>query len=342
MQVGNPRLSDFFLLHPLRPSSILPPMSKQLLTNSRLRAFRTCARLHSLRYIKGWQVVRTSEALRVGSLVHLGLEAWWTGKDPMVAVAGRAIDAYEQAKVEEMLLAYANRWGADRDLYEVLGIELEFRAPLLNPETMAESRTWELAGKLDGLLRRKSDGRVLVMEHKTTQDDISDEASDYWLGLAMDGQISQYILGAESMGHKVDEVLYDVLRKPAIRPLTATPPESRKYKADGSLYANQRDRDESPEEYRMRLREVLADPKYLARHSVPRTLGQMEEFLFDAWEQSSIMRESERLDRAPRNPEACNRMGRCAFWQVCSTGSKPEDFPADYIKSEKVNPELEV
>ena len=323
-----------------------------LLTNSRLRAFRTCARLHSLRYIDGWQVVRTSEALRVGSLIHLGLEAWWTTPvesheddrlaNAFFAVKGKAIDGFEQAKVEEMLRAYDSKWCDSFEVYEVIGIETEFRAPLLNPETMAASRTWELAGKVDGIVRRRADGRVLVLEHKTTQDDISDAASDYWLSLAMDGQISQYVLGVEALGHKVDEVLYDVLRKPAIRPLTATPMESRKYKADGSLYAAQRAVDETPDEYRARLREVLMDPKYLARQSVPRTLGQVEEFMFDAWQQSAVMRESERLKRAPRNPEACHRMGTCSFWRVCSTGATPADFPEDYIRTVNKNPELEV
>ena len=140
----------------------------------------------------------------------------------------------------------------------------------------------------------------------------------------------------------VHHVLYDVLRRPAIRPLQATPAESRKYKADGTLYANQRDRDETPDEYRARLRECLADPKYLARRSIPRMESQIADFLFDAIQQSASMRESARLGRAPRNPDACHRMGTCSFWGVCSTGSSPADFPADYIRAKNVNPELEV
>lgn len=321
-----------------------------LLTASRLRSYRTCSRYHFLRYVEGWRPTRTSEALRIGSLIHLGLEAWWTTPtdsheddrlaNAFFAVAGKAFDGFEQAKVEEMLRAYDARWCDSFEVYEVLGIETPFNAPLLNPETMHPSRTWTLAGKMDGVIRRRSDGRILVLEHKTTVEDITYDSQDYWAALAMDGQISQYVLGAESLGHKVDEVLYDVLRKPMIRPLLATPVESRKYKADGTLYANQRDRDETPDEYRARLREVLADPKYLARHSVPRTLGQVEEFLYDAILQSASMRESARTGRSFKNPEACHRMGTCSFWSVCSTGSTPDTFPADFVKHEDVNPEL--
>ena len=48
-----------------------------LLTSSRMRAFRDCPRLHRYLYVEGWRPVRDSEALRFGTLFHLGLEAWW-------------------------------------------------------------------------------------------------------------------------------------------------------------------------------------------------------------------------------------------------------------------------
>lgn len=313
-----------------------------LLTPSRLRAFRECQRLHHLRYVEGWQVVRTSEALRVGSLVHLGLEAWWrTGlTDAIAAVQGKALDAFEQGKVEEMLIAYDRRWSSERDAYEVLGIEVEGRAPLLNPATWKASRTWTLAGKVDLILRRRSDGRVLVCEHKTTTESIEDPTSHYWSRLSMDHQISAYTVLAEAMDYEVNEILYDVIRRPLLRPLLATPEEKRSYKKDGTLYANQRDRDETPEEYRRRVRDSMTETEHCFRRAVPRMESQIADFLFDATAQSQTMRESARLGRAPRNPDACHRFGECPFFQVCSTGSSPADFPEDFIKSEKVNPEL--
>lgn len=54
----------------------LPP----LLTSSRLRCFRTCARLHHLTYVEGWRPKTEPEYFRIGTLIHSGLEAWLSGK----------------------------------------------------------------------------------------------------------------------------------------------------------------------------------------------------------------------------------------------------------------------
>lgn len=319
-----------------------------LLTNSRLRTFRECPRKHQFAYVEGWKPTVTGEALRIGSLIHLGLEQWWAAPDEQarqfshLAVEGLAIDPFEQAKIEEMLRFYDQRWTDERAQYEVLAVESEFRAPLLNPETGGVSRSWTHAGKIDAVVRRRSDGRVLVVEHKSTVTDVRGDDADYWTMLSIDPQISGYVIGAESLGHQVDEILYDVLVKPSIRPLKATPVEARKFTKDGRLYTAQREFDETPDEYRVRLQETIASDmdRYYARRSVPRSNSQIQDFQFDAWQQAATMRESERLGRAPRNPDACLRMGRCPYWLLCSTGGKPEDYPADFVKTDTVNPEL--
>lgn len=328
------------------------PKEHALLTASRLRAFRTCARLHQFRYVEGWRPREASEALRFGSLFHVGLEAWWTAAanpaagpldSALAAVAFRGADLFEQARVEELLRGYDAAWRADVSAYEVLGVEVAYRAPLMNPATnLARSRTWQLAGKIDAIVRRREDGRVLVVEHKTTGDEIASDADSYWSTLALDHQISGYVLGAEALGHQVDEILYDVAKKPGIKPLKATAPDARKYTKDGRLYANQREADESPEEYRARLRaEIESDrPRYFRRRTIPRTESQIRDFLYDAWQQGRSMHEMAKEGFAPRNPEACHRFGTCAFWLVCSTGTHPSEHVNDYDHNENVNPEL--
>ena len=329
-----------------------PSKGPALLTATRLRTFRTCARLHHYRFVEGYAPRQVSDALRFGILFHLGLEAWWIAvgegrdeplHDAILAVSGRAADPYEQVRVEEILRGYDHRWKSAIADYDVLGVEVTYRAPLLNPATnLSRSRTWQLAGKIDALVRRRTDGRVLVVEHKSCGEEIASEVDPYWSTLALDHQISGYVLGAESLGHKVDEILYDVARRPGQRPRRATPPESRKYRKDGTLYANQRDADETPAEYRRRVRaDIEKDPeRYFQRRAVPRTESQLRDFLFDAWQQGRSMRELERAGYAPRNPEACFRFGACAFWQVCSTGSHPSDFHHDFEELTNVYPEL--
>ena len=85
------------------------------------------------------------------------------------------------------------------------------------PWTLAipHSRTFRHVGIIDGLAVLK-DGRTAVVEHKTTGEDISPSA-DYWTRLRFNGQLFLYVLAARANGWDVDTVVYDVIRKPAIR-----------------------------------------------------------------------------------------------------------------------------
>jgi len=69
---------------------------------------------------------------------------------------------------------------------------------------------------------------LLVVEHKTTMLDIG-PGSDYWRRLTLDNQVSNYLRGAKSLGFETSSVLYDVVRKVALRPYEATPEEARAY-----------------------------------------------------------------------------------------------------------------
>lgn len=312
-----------------------------LLTNSRLKASRACQRLHEYEYVLWWRLAVEPETLRFGSLFHDGQEAWWgwTPEAPVgrlaaafEAVSGEA-DPFDRVRAEELLRGYDARWGAEP--YEVLAVEREFRAPLRNPETGAVSRTWTLGGKLDVVVRDLRTGRVLLVEHKTSSEDIT-PGSEYWRRLRMDGQVSVYYVGAAALGFDVEGCLYDVIGKPTIRPLKATPVEERKYtkptKAEpvSRLYANQREADETPEEFRARLvGDIAANPAaYFQRGEVVRLESEMTDALHDVWQLGRQIRESELAHRAPRNPDACVRFGRtCPFFGVCTGEESLEDNP---------------
>jgi hypothetical protein len=320
-----------------------------LLTISRLRTWRDCKRKHRLVYLDGWRPRREDEALSFGRLAHEGLEAWWTAPAnqrliaALARIRGRAQDLYQEAAVQELLRAYDLKWAGAMEAYEVLAVEATFTAPLINPETGAASRTFQLAGKVDGVVRERATGRVLLVEHKTTSEPIDDPTATYWRRLAMDGQVSHYFVGAESLGFQVEGCLYDVLLRPRMKPLKATPPESRKYTKDGRLYAAQRETDESPDEYAARLREDIeaAPAKYFQRREVPRTEDDLRDYLFDAWAEARTLRESELAGRAPRSPEACFRFGVCPFFEHCANGLRLEDAPDLFERVGDVHPELE-
>lgn len=319
----------------------------RLLTSSRLKDARACQRLHRLVYTSGYRPVTDAAALRFGTLFHRGQEPWWLawkscGEERLAlalqAVAGEA-DPFDLVRAEELLRGYHFRWAAEP--YEVLAVEVPFETELRNPISGASSRTWRLAGKIDAIVRDTRDGRILVVEHKTSSEDIS-PGSEYWRRLRMDGQVSVYYEGARSLGFDVAGCLYDVIHKPTIRPLLATPEESRKYKKDGTLYAAQRDQDETPEEFRARLVESIAEKPeaYFARGEVVRLEAEMSDALFDIWQLGQQIRESELADRAPRNPDACVRFGRtCPFFGVC-TGTESLDDATLFTCSTIVHPEL--
>lgn len=315
------------------------------LTNSRLKTARACQREHQYRYELGYVPTVEAAALRFGTLIHLGLEAWWLAppEERLEAALGKLAraeaDPFDRVRAEVMLGGYHFRWRDEP--YEVLAVEAQFDTPLINPGTGAPSRTWRLSGKLDVILRDLRDGQKRSMEHKTSSEDVT-PGSVYWKRLRMDGQISVYFDGAKSLGHEVAGCVYDVLAKPAIRPLKATPVGSRKYKANGEIYANQREQDETPEEFRIRLVETItADPAgHYQRGEVVRLENEIEEARYDTWQIAQQIQEALRMERYPRNPDACVRYGRtCPYFDVCTGGAALED-EALFARLENVHPEL--
>jgi len=311
----------------------------ELLTESRAQTARRCLREEHLRYREGIvPVLSMVEALRIGTLGHHALEAWWrASRDERFERAMQAIEAFatpdsnpfELVAIEELIRGYDVRWG-DEPL-EAIGVELEFRAPLRNPDTGAASRTFQLAGKIDVLLR--SQQRTLIMDHKFSGEEIG-PGSVFWARLRMGGQSSGYIRGAEALGHPdVDGFIYDVIRKPSLRPHKATPVAERKYtqpkidKKTGAvlepprLYAAQREQDETPAEYRERVREDIATSpdKYYQRATVVRLEEQLREHDRELWLLSQTLLATRRLGIAPRNTDACARYGSvCNYFSVCA------------------------
>ncbi len=361
-------------------------MSYRLLTVSRMRSFRACRRMHHYRYELGLRPVREEEgALHFGSAVHLALEHWWkaTGEGDYSGALQRALDAlegqmdsvYELARARAMMAAYHERWRRHQADFEVLGVEVEFWTDVLNPENLFDehgrvtdkrlgvSRTWRHAGKIDAIVRINGD--VWIVEHKTTSENIADQAAEYWSRLLMDQQVSLYFLGAESvpeLNERVAGCLYDVLRKPGERPGTVplldehgvkivldehgnrvlTKAGKPRQSGDKKLGYTLQKRDETPAEFEARCAKSIAeDPTaYLERRPVERTETQIIEFWWDAWHQGVTMRDvansatKHGTKAVTRNPEACFKWGRrCPYWEACATGIDPEERPDLFEKT---------
>lgn len=347
-------------------------MRSNLLTSSRLKTARKCKREHRIKYELGYRPVHDADELFFGILVHLALEAWWLAQkngQGLVALElalsrlrAAICDPFDRARAEAMMCGYDTRWADEAARYEVLGVELKFRTVVINPETNAESRTWELGGKLDVLLRERTTGRVVIMEHKTSSEDVS-QGSTYWRKLRMDGQISIYFDGAASLGFgDVDRCLYDVLGKPQHRPsqVSILDGEGLKIvldaqgqrvrtktntwrqtpdKAEGWVLQT---REETPLEYRDRCEAAIAEnpDKYFSRGEVVRLEAELADSRADIWALGKELREGELAGRAQRNPDACQRnSSMCSFFDVC-TGAASLDDPRLFTHEHNVHPEL--
>jgi hypothetical protein len=254
----------------------------------------------------------------------------------------------DRARLRALGILYHARWNGER--IKVLDVEREYRAPLVNPSTGFESQTWERAGKIDAigqLLVASADlpaESVVIVEHKTTSSDIS-PGSMYWRALTIDSQLSHYVAAGKALGHDVAGCVYDVVAKPKLERKLATPEDERKYTvaveakpAKGKrpareavpsrLYANQRETDETLDEYEARLlAHMQADPdRYVRRATIVRLEEDLAAAALDDWQTARLMREAEVEKRWPRNPDACLRYQRpCDYLPLCAREASEDD-----------------
>lgn len=201
-------------------------MSTSLYTSSRLKVLRQCLRLHYFRYVLGVQTP-TSEKAHFGTVAHKALEHWllaWKRGEldarlpaAVAVIRAASVSEYDRARLLAIITAYHLRWKDEP--WEILAVEVEFRYQLGGDL---------IGGKIDAIIRNTVDGRVYVLEHKTTGLDAS-AGSSYWDRLSIDSQVSIYVDGATVLGHDIAGVVYDVLQRPQHEPLLATPPEKREY-----------------------------------------------------------------------------------------------------------------
>ncbi|MGE0191984.1 MAG: PD-(D/E)XK nuclease family protein [Planctomycetota bacterium] len=310
----------------------------QVLTHTRLATFRACPRRHYLRYELGLRPETTGFALKVGSAFHRAIEAVAKGSDPEAAIAQGLDDPYDLALVAAMFDGHQRRWAGAG--LEVLASEVPFDLPLVNPATGAPTPIWRLGGVIDAVVRLP-DGRLALLEVKTTSRDFAPGA-DYWLRLHLDSQLSIYVIAARELDFQVETVLYDVTRRPALRPLKATPEAARKFTKAGALYANQRDRDETPEEFAARIAaDIAAKPEhYFARIEIARLDQDLEECRRDLWIQQQAVRACQRGDAWYRNPGACFEPFACDYLAVCQHRDLHSQTPIGFVRSDCVHPEF--
>ena len=279
------------------------------------------------------------------------LEAALSAVDAFVGQAPDESRALMAGKCRGLLVGYHARW-ADAE-YLPVAVERVVQADLWNPETGRKSRSFTLAGKIDLTVAFRD--RVVLMDHKTTSEDIADPNAPYWRQLIVEGQPSHYMLLEWLNGRKVDDAVWDVVRKPTISPKLLPKAEARaaavthdyfgRRLADESILAlNAEKPRESLEMYEARLAHdcTLARPEwYFQRRSVPRLDGELHEYAVELWEHGQEILHARNTGRHARNSGACMNYGRpCVFLGLCCGHSTVDS--GDWAYKKQVHSELDI
>jgi hypothetical protein len=351
-------------------------MASSLLTHSRMSCSKTCLRKHYYQYELGVRKDRDSQPLRMGRWVHECADMF-AKKVPVEEICNRIRTAYSETPAwvttPELLdewmvecetviqLGFGHAWRWSEDGYDVIASELEFRLPCVNPDTGAKSLIWVLGGKCDRIVRLP-DGRLALWELKTTSDPI-DPDSDYWRRLRIDQQISMYYLACRELGYDISTVIYDVIKKPTIKPLQIPLLDENGIKivldsnGDRVYLQNGKPRQAGDEkqgwvlqhrlqtagEYSDRLyNHIRANPdNYFARHEIPRLEQDLKEFSYEVWQIQKLLRNCQKTGHWYRNTTACISPWRCEYLEICTQGiDLSEDVPQGFVKLNNVHPEL--
>lgn len=352
-----------------------------LLTHSRQQCFQTCRRKHYFRYVLGVRPASDAKPLRLGRAIHEALDLHGKGVWADDAIT-RALVAYddtpswvtsdedahawycEREYARAMLRAYFEYYAScelasNLRYTEVVASELPFDLPIVSPDSQYPIRTFRNAGKIDKIVRL-ADGRLAIMEHKTTSDAI-DPGSDYWLRLVIDQQISRYMCAAKELGYDVQTILYDVMLKPSHSPklvpmldedglkIVLDENSNRVKNKDGSWKQvasgdsqTMYQRRETPAEYGQRVYEaMMREPaRYFARREVPRLSGDLERYLVEQYHQAKDMHQAVVNNWHFRNTSACIGFGRCEYLDVCMLNVTRDRPPHGMVAVDNLNPEL--
>lgn len=353
-----------------------------VLTNSSEQCFMTCPRKYYWSYECGWRPERTKKPLRLGSALHEGLDMLARGHavyEVLAAIddiyddhitgaaawsdieAGRYDLTLERVTVECLVAGYAKAW--EQSAIEILESERVFDLPIVNPATGASSRTFRQAGKRDRV-GRLPDGRLALLESKTSSEPI-EPGSDYRTVLAINQQVSKYILAAREEGIDVQTCLYDMVRKPSIKPTPVPVLDEHKLKVvhnpDGSrAYTKQHKprqtadvaagqvletRPMTPKQWGAKLTTDIASRPayYYQRFEVPRLDSDLEEYRHELWWIADSIRQCRNSGHWFRNTSSCRKYNSlCPYYPLCAgqadiTAGVPAGFRQAEVAHEELN-----
>ena len=357
------------------------------LRNSSRNAFLHCPYYYYLRYIEGIESPNKSVPLTIGTAVHDGLQALydsiqahdmlssdhWTPVYNTLRLWASTAKAdvekryyeegsfmtqadLEQSQIiidesytlaDELMRNYYTYWLTnDLEEYQIISTEQKLYAPIYtNRGGVAHCR---LEGTIDMIVRRRDDGSVWIMEHKTAGSDLDAIVEHY-------RRQPQHVGYMHLMRHNIDKypaiaghnpvgIVYNIIRKKI--PREPTPLKCKKCKGKGcelcdntgiagmskakidttpAVYLDsiQKYPHLDPKEYTEML--ISLEPKrysYFKREYVYVTEDQSKGWMNDTYNISRMIRRCYELGKEKGFPKAvsqCNSYGRlCSLFRVCN------------------------
>jgi len=298
-------------------------------TNSSLACARRCLTEYDLNYnLRLTPDHDDAEARDVGTLWHDAHEARTKGGDPFEVISKRAPSSLWSEKLRRMFAAY--EWYYQDQSFDVIDAEGRFSFDV-------GGKTFR--GRRDLRIRDK-DGRKGLLERKTTSSDIGDD-SMYWAKLPLDTQVGLYAISDEEVPVFI---VYDVVRKPTIRPKALAKKDAGRMRKEalaspdkGGVYydehfsldeidAAELNGQETDRMYGARLTADMGDQpeKYFRRMPVYRSAEDFQTLIDNVLQQAELIEYAQAYQLMHRNPDSCQDFGRCQYFALCSNNIRPQ------------------
>jgi hypothetical protein len=298
-------------------------------TYSMWSQFRNCRKACEFRYLQGLVPIKENRNLSFGSLIHECLELWHRERnlEDVLDYIGRAYfeRAYNEEHLRDWHLATAMMKGYiarhPEEEFHVVALEKTFEGRIINPATGAPSRSFLMAGKVDGIVQIGNE--YFLLEHKTAS--LID--SSYLERLWTDFQIILYSWYVNKyLGIPVVGIIYNILAKAKLQQgkgETETEFETRKAqllaKSKTGKTSAKRKLPESDEDFQTRLAAKYSDPLIFHRETLYISRDRYYTLRAELWELTQAFLEASRRGYFYQNTAFCFRYRTpCAYYPICS------------------------
>jgi len=310
-------------------------MTEKMITTYTLWSqFRNCRKACEWRYIRELVPIERAHSLHFGAAIHESLELWHRHRD-LDRVLGHIDTLYPERPTDvkqradwhlatAMMKGYAARYPEED--FEVVELEKTFEGDIVNPATGASSRTFTLAGKVDGIVRK--DGQYFLLEHKTAS--LID--AGYLERLWGDFQIQLYCWYIEqTFGLRISGVVYNILGKSKLRQRQGETEEEYRARCEELIAKSKsgktsakRKLPETDDEFQTRLAEWYGQPDAFHREMLFVSRDQFDTLRAELWEMTQSFLDARRRGIFYQNTSQCFTYGRpCPYFALCRSNGSP-------------------